>query len=148
MSDNTDTDTDTDFGYDEIADRLIEVVIDDERIRAIWIESDERQRLRRPYSCLEAHLAADEPVFPDVVENLERILAEKLAVENDGVSDTQRLAKRFDLRCGRRTGDDKLPVTVIVEQSCYIAKRPRAWVVPLHDKTTHICHVMDFSARE
>jgi hypothetical protein len=150
MSDDNVSDaTESGISYDEIADRLIEIAVDDERIRAIWVEADERQRIRRPYAQLEAHLAADEPIFPGLVDDLERLLGEKLVVEVRAVSDTQRLAKQFDLRIGRKShGGETLPVTVIVEQSCYLAKRPRAWVVTLHDKTAHLCHVMDFSARK
>jgi hypothetical protein len=149
--------------YDDIADLLIEITVADPRIRAIWIESDARARLRRPYPSLEVHFAADEPVFPALVADIERLLGEHLRVESRGVTDTRRYAKQLDLLVGpkqaaqgpqvpqaRRSPQPsgaELPLTLIVEQSCYLAKRPRAWVVPLHDKTGHLYHVMDFSAR-
>ncbi len=137
-----------DFSYNFIADRMIEIAVEDDRIRAIWIEADEQKLVRRPYDRLEVHYAADEPLHPAIVGELEELLSKKLRVENRGVTDTERLAKQFDLEIGSLDGDgDRLDVTVIVEQSCYLAKRPRAWVVPLLDKTNHLCHVMDFSRR-
>ena len=135
--------------YDGIADRLIEIAIDDDRIRAVWVEADAKEKVRRPYAALEIHLAADEPLFPAVVAGIEELMAPTLDVEVLAREDTQRLARQLSLavRAKETKDDSALPVTLIIEQSCYLAKRPRAWVVPLHDKTTHLCHVMDFSAR-
>jgi len=133
--------------YDRITDRIIALALAEPRVRALWIEADAREKLRRPYPGLEVHVAADAPQFPGLVADLERLLASHLAVTVDSIAGTQRLAERFAVRLGERSGGALLPVTIIVEQSCYLAKRPRAWVVPLEDRTGHLCHVMDFSAR-
>ena len=51
------------FDYDSIADQFIALVVEDNRIRALWAEAHELSALRRPYTTLELHLATDEPFF-------------------------------------------------------------------------------------
>ncbi len=137
------------MNYDEVADRSIDLALGESRVRALWAEADALADLRRPYRKLELHLAADEPDFPGLVTDLESLLASRFLLQSDGVSDTERLAKQFDLRLGEPGAERaELSLTIILEQTSLLAKRPRAHVVPLLDKTNHLTHVMDFSRRK
>ena len=127
--------------YDEIADRLVEWALSEGRIRALWLEGSTLAELRRPYSRLEVHLAADEPEFPRVMAELEATLAGLLGARVERVSETQRFARELQLQAGQ------LSFTLIAEQSHLLAKRPRAEVVPLVDRTAHLPHVLDYSRR-
>lgn len=133
---------------DDVADRCIDLAVTEDRVRALWAEADSPDEVRRPYSRLELHMATDEPDFPALVADVETLLARRLLVENSGVSDAERLAKQFDMRLGEK-GDSEanLALTLIVEQTSLLAKRPRAYAVTLVDKTGHLTHVMDFSRR-
>jgi hypothetical protein len=136
------------FSYDAIADRLVDLAVQEGRIRALWVEADALRELRRPYAKLEVHLAADEPQFPGLIADLEKLLGGVLRVENRGVREAQRFARQFDLRLSEKgAAAPGLPLALIVEQTSLLAKRPRAHVVPLVDKTCHLTHVMDFSRR-
>jgi hypothetical protein len=216
------------LSYDLIADLLVELAVAEPRIRALWAEADNRAALRRPYTGLEIHLAADDPDFPALVSELPSLLGQRFAVEAVRTSETERLAKQFDL-CfhpplppsfhpppppeggyqaaaerglhraedgpmgQRRRGSPplppsfhpplppcshpplppeggyqaaaggglhraedgpmverpagSLPLRIIAERTALLAKRPRAHVVALADKTGHLTHVMDFSRR-
>jgi hypothetical protein len=127
--------------YDEIADRLLEWALSEGRIRALWLEGSTLAELRRPYSRLEVHLAADEPEFPRVMAELEATLAGLLGARVERVSETQRFARELQLQAGQ------LAFTLIAEQSHLLAKRPRAEVIPLVDRTGHLPHVLDYSRR-
>jgi hypothetical protein len=127
--------------YDEIADRLVEWAVSAPRLRALWLEGGTLEELRRPYRKLEVHLAADEPEFPLVIAELEATLTRLTAARVERAGETQRFARELELRSGR------LPFTLIAEQSHLLAKRPRAEVVPLVDKTGHLPHVLDYSLR-
>ena len=152
--------------HDAIVDSCVEMAIGDDRVRAFWIEADSVERLRRPYdNGIELHFAADEPAFPALVNELTSLISKRFRVEKASVTDTQRNAKQFHLQLheladermpdsgeSRGSGGDRpdgsaIGVRLIVEQTSLLAKRPRAHVVALVDKTTHLTHVMDFSAR-
>lgn len=136
------------FTLDEAADRLIDLAVHDPRVRALWIEADAAVKLRRPYSALEVHAALDEPDFPGFVAELEGLLGDAFAVRVLARSDTQRHAKQLDLELSNPAmAGAPLGVRFIAEQSYLLAKRPRAYVVPLVDKTGHLPHVLDYSAR-
>jgi hypothetical protein len=128
--------------YDELADRFIDWATKEEKARALWIEGSTLKEVRRPYTKLRLHLAADEPLFPALVADLTRSIDRIIEAKVLKVSDTPRFAKELELRAG------SLEFTVIVEQSNLLAKRPRNQVIPLVDKTGHLCHVMDFSLRK
>ena len=127
--------------YNEIADRWIDWAAREEKVRALWIEGSTLKEVRRPYSKLCLHVVADEPLFPallaDLTDSIDRIVEAKVL----RVTDTTRFAKELLAKTG------SLEFTIIVEQSNLLAKRPRNEVVPLVDKTGHLCHVMDFSLR-
>jgi hypothetical protein len=127
--------------YDDVADLLIDWAVREDRVRALWIESDRLTALRRPYAGLEVHLAADEPVYPALLAELSRGVTALPGSRVDAVEDTPRSAK-----CLRVTAFG-LPLALVMEQSFLLAKRPRAEVVPLVDKTGHLTHVFDFSKR-
>ncbi len=129
---------------DEIADQWIDWAVSEPRVRALWIEAEDVKLLRRPYASLRMHLAAEEPDYPSLLVDLSRSTV-KLAIPGlrvASVTDTPRFAK--ELKLGAR---DRV-FTLIAEQSYLLAKRPRAEVVPLVDKTGHLTHVLDFSARK
>lgn len=127
---------------DEIADRMVAWAVEEPRVRALWIEGDAAGDLRRPYRALRLHLAADEPDFRELEPGLSAVFARVIGAETLRVADTRRLAREYALRAGA------LELTFIAEQSNLLAKRPRAFVAPLVDKTGHLTHVMDFSARK
>ena len=134
--------------YVELVDRLVDAVIDDDRVRALWIEGKTQKELRRPFGRVTVHLDADEPDFPGLVGDLENILALVSArVDAARWSDTTRKARQLDTSIELQTeeGPFQGEVTFVVECSAFLAKRPRRAVVPLVDKTTHLTHVMDFS---
>src|SRR5262249_33750311 len=128
--------------YKEMADRWIDWATREEKVRALWIEGSTLDELRRPYSKLCLHVAADEPSFPAVLADLTGSMDRIIEARVFKVTDTTRFAKELLARTG------SLEFTVIVEQSNLLAKRPRSEVVPLVDKTGHLCHVMDFSLRK
>ena len=127
--------------FDGIADRLIDWAIQEERVRALWVEGGSLDEIRRPYRKLRLHVAADEPAFPGLVAGLPAALETAVGAKVLRVGDTPRLAKELSLRSGN------LELTLVAEQTNLLAKRPRAEVAPLVDKTGHLTHVMDFSQR-
>ncbi|MBI4603007.1 MAG: hypothetical protein HY721_13700 [Planctomycetes bacterium] len=127
--------------YDEISDRMVAWAVGEPDVRALWIEGAAIAQLRRPYRSLELHLAADEPAFPRVVAALSQGLPWIPGARVLAIAETRRFAKEIALEA------QGLPFTLIAEQSYLLAKRPRAEVVPLIDKTGHVTHVMDFSLR-
>ena len=129
------------LSYDEIAERLVDWCVADDSVRALWLEGSSLEELRRPYGSLELHVATDEPQFVTVVAGLESCLDRLVGGKVEGVTDTERFAKEFRFRVG------KLGVKLIAEQSHLLAKRPRAEVVSLVDKTGHLPHVLDYSLR-
>lgn len=126
---------------DEIADGLIAWAIGEDRVRALWIEGESIGDLRRPYRKVRFHIAADEPAFPGLVADLEAALESAARAKVVRTADTRRMAKELVLRAGG------LELSLIAEQTNLLAKRPRSEVAPLVDKTGHLTHVMDFSAR-
>lgn len=126
---------------EEIADHLIEWAVREDRVRALWIEAATLRELRRPYAALDVHLAADEPVALQVLALLEEevpcLQGSRVAARRE----VPRFASEHDVEAGGQT------FRLTVEQSHLLAKRPRAEVVPLVDKTGHVMHVMDFSKR-
>ncbi len=133
----------------ELVDRLIDVAIDDDRFRALWIEADDRKALRRPFGPVTIHAVADEPDFPALVAAIEGILAGVGAtVKNAAWSDTNRNARQLDATVELALDGHRVEgaIRFIVECSAFLAKRPRRAVAALVDKTNHLIHVMDFSA--
>ncbi|HVR74498.1 MAG TPA: hypothetical protein VMT52_09210 [Planctomycetota bacterium] len=128
--------------HDEIADKLIDWATTHKAVRALWIEGADPRALRRPYGNLELHIAADEPDFPALLEEVSAGLPPLPGSRVLSVADTQRFAKELAVEAG---GSRFL---LIVEQTNLLAKRPRAEVVPFVDKTRHLTHVMDFSRRK
>src|SRR5688572_9048328 len=106
---------------------MVAWAVDEQRVRALWIEAGSRAELRRPYRSLRLHVAADEPQFPALVAELSSILARVLEAETLQIADTRRFAKELTLR------SHGLDLTCIAEQSNLLAKRPRAYVAPLVD---------------
>lgn len=127
--------------YEEVVDRAVAWAVGEPRIRALWLEGESLAEVRRPYSGARLHVAIDEPEFRDLLPALGAELARGLGAAALRVADTQRLAKEVTLRAGG------LDFTVVAEQTCLLAKRPRAELVPLVDKTGHLPHVMDFSRK-
>ena len=123
--------------YEGLVDDAIGWAAREPLLRALWIEGRSLQDVRRPYKTLELHLAADEPDFLALAARIPRWLAE-LGADLLGESETVRRAREFKARL------HDLAFTVIAEQTCFLAKRPRAHVTSLLDKTGHLTHVMDF----
>ena len=111
------------------------------QVRALWSEGAALSDVRRPYQSLDVHVCADEPRFPVLLEALAPALNKSVNGEVVDVTDTERFAKCHRVRV------DGNEFTVIVEQSNLLAKRPRAEVIPLVDKTMHLPHVLDYSLR-
>lgn len=130
------------MSYEEIVDRMVEWAVREEKVRALWIEGDTLQDVRRPYETLRLHAAADEPLFPALLSDLTQSLDRITQAEVVQVTDTPRFAKKLLAR-----GPGNLEFTLVLEQSNLLAKRPRCEVIPLVDKTGHLCHVLDFSLR-
>jgi hypothetical protein len=128
--------------HDEIADKLIDWATAHRAVRALWIEGGDPRALRRPYGKLELHIAADEPDFPGLLEEVRAGLPSLAGSRVLSVTDTHRFAKELAVEAGG------LRFVLIVEQTNLLAKRPRAEVVPFVDKTRHLTHVMDFSMRK
>ncbi len=127
--------------YGETVDRLVAAAAGDPRVRALWLEASDREDLRRPWRRLEVHLAADEPDFDGLLADLPRIVAGGGPLTGVAWSDVPRFAREMK---GLLAG---APITVVLEKSSLLAKRPRSAVSSLVDKTGHLCHVMDFSRR-
>jgi hypothetical protein len=128
--------------YGAVVDRIVAGAAAEPRIKAVWLESADRGDLRPPYRRLEVHLAADDPDFAAVLEGLERLVAGPSRLEVSARTEVPRFARQIEGRI------DGAPVTVILEKSPLLAKRPRAAVACLLDRTGHLYHVMDFSARK
>jgi hypothetical protein len=127
--------------FDNLVDIIIAWVVDEARVRAFWIEAESLSELRRPYNNPRLHLCANEPSYPLLEAELSTGLAAIPGVKVREVSETARLAKQVDMEAAG------LAFTIVLEQSHLLAKRQRAEVVPLVDKTGHLTHVMDFSGR-
>lgn len=132
-------------GWDALADRLVSWAIAEPRVRAVWVEGASAREVRRPYPHLDAHVAADEPEFDGVFDELrgavERVLGARLA----GIEDVPRFAKELRLEWG----DPPAAASgrVVLERTSLLAKRPRAHAAILFDRTGHVPHVMDTSLR-
>jgi hypothetical protein len=136
--------------YVELVDRLVDPVVADTRVRALWIEGESPRALRRPFGRVAIHLVADEPDFPALTGALEGLLARAgVELANPRWSDTRRHARQLDARAALDAGGVRLAgdVTIIVECSAFLAKRPRRADFPIVDKTGHLTHVMDFPVR-
>lgn len=127
--------------FDDIVDRLVDWATEKEILRALWLEGESLTAVRRPYPGLEVHLCADEPAYPQLFAALEDDLKSVVGANVVEVADTQRFAKWLDCQIG------DLKFAVIAEQSHLLAKRPRAEVIPLVDKTGHLPHVLNYSLR-
>ncbi len=125
--------------YSRAVDRLISAGIGDRRVRALWLEGASRKELRPPYKKLEIHLAADEPDFDGLLRDLEGFVAGPAKLHVESWSDVPRFARELK---GLLEGQ---PITVILEKTSFLPKRPRNAVCSLIDKTGHLVHVMDFS---
>jgi len=128
--------------YRSLVDRLVSSGVDDRRLRALWLEGATREELLPPYRRLEIHIATDEPDFDGLLSDLEALIAGQGELQVKGWSDTPRFARELQ---GLLDGQ---PITVIMEKTCFLAKRPRRAVSSLLDKTGHLYHVMDFSSPE
>ena len=127
--------------YEAAADRMVEAAVGDPRVKALWLEGAEPGELRRPYRRLEVHLAADEPDFDAVLADLDRLVAGPSVFSVEGRAEVPRFAREV------RGLLDGRPVTAVLEKTSLLAKRPRAAVKVLMDRTGHVYHVMDFSRR-
>jgi hypothetical protein len=129
------------MNHDELADLLLQWALEEPEIRALWIEGESLDGVRRPYRDLAAHIAADEPSYASLLDRTPQALETRLGARVVRMDDTPRFAKKLQV-------DTRgLPWTLIVEKTSLLAKRPRAHVVPLLDRTGHLTHVMDFSGR-
>ena len=124
--------------YEDLVDEAIVWAAREPLLRALWIEGQSLGNLRRPYGTLDLHVAADEPDFAALVARTSAWLSTQGAALL-GESEVVRKARELEGRLKDQA------FTVTVEQACFLAKRPRAHVVPLLDKTGHLTHVMDFS---
>jgi len=124
-----------------LVDRLVDAANRDPRVKALWLEGAEPGELRRPYRRLEVHLAADEPDFDAVLADLDRLVAGPSVFSVEGRAEVPRFAREV------RGLLDGRPVTAVLEKTSLLAKRPRAAVKVLMDRTGHVYHVMDFSRR-
>jgi hypothetical protein len=125
--------------YAEVVDRLISAANSDPRVCALWLEGASLSDLRRPYRQLRVHLACDEPNFSALEGDLERIVAGPGSLSAPRWSDVPRFARQLEATL------EGEPVTLCLEKTSLLAKRPRAAVLALVDKTGHLPHVMDFS---
>jgi len=128
--------------YDDVADRLLGWALSRCDVRALWLEGGSLEEIRRPYGRLAVHLAADEPDFQAIVVALREGLPALLGARITSEGEARRFAREFRLEAG------DLAWMLIAERTSMLAKRPRAHVVPLLDRTSHLTHVMDFSLRK
>lgn len=131
--------------HTELVDGLLPLVIDDDRVRALWIEAPRLDVARRPYGVVTIHAVADEPDFPSLVDTWEERIGRVATLENAAWSDTTPNARQLDATLELEKRSLRGPVCFVLECSAFLAKRPRQVVVPLLDKTGHLTHVMDFS---
>ena len=127
--------------FDSVLDALVEWATKESLVRSLWIEGATLRDVRRPYTSRDVHVCADEPAFPELLEALPKALQNTIDGEVVEITDTERFAKCHEVRAGEHA------FSLIVEQSNLLAKRPRAEVIPLVDKTTHLPHVLDYSLR-
>ena len=127
--------------YGELVDRLILEIQKDTRIRALWIEGESMEELRRPYKKLEVHLATDEPDFADLQASLEKLVAGEGKLSRVEWSEVPRFASQLEAVL------EEAPITVVLEKTSLLAKRPRLALLALADKTGHLNHVLDFSPK-
>lgn len=128
---------------DEIADAIIAWAVEEPRVRALWSEGPAQANLRRPYKSLELHLAADQPDYPGLLAEIQRNPTRLgiASLQLHGSSEVPRFARELVLAL------DSVRLTLVLEQSYLLAKRPRAYIVPFVDKWGHLPHVLDYSAR-
>lgn len=117
---------------------LVRLAGETEEIRMLWLEGPDRAALCLPPERLEAHLATDDPRFAGLFAGHARIL-EALGAAAHEDSDAPCAGKlcRASLAGGH-------PFELVFERLSLLAKRPRAAVKPLVDKTGHLRHVLDY----
>ncbi len=131
--------------FDAIADGLIRWAVEEPAVKALWVEGASAREIRRPYSRLDLHIAVDEPDFDPVLAELPALLAELFQARCAAIEDVPRFAK--ELRLEWEGGAHGSSVRVTLERTSLLAKRPRAYVAALFDRTAHLPHVLDYSLR-
>lgn len=127
--------------YGQAAAVLIRVVSETiDEARMLWLEGPDRAAVRRPYGALDVHLATDDPRFAPLWSRLGEILTALGATRlSDADAPLDGKTCRAELPGGH-------PLTLHFERMALLAKRSRAAVAPLVDKTGHLRHVLDYSA--
>ncbi|MCI0341188.1 MAG: hypothetical protein L0216_08545 [Planctomycetales bacterium] len=126
----------------EVLQRWVDRVLPDVRVKALWLEGETPRALRDPRPPLDLHAAAEEPDFAAVFTGHEALLAAAGPVEahRDGPAapDARECRARI-----RGLGE----VVLTVERMSLLAKRPRAAVTPLVDRSGKLRFVLDYSRR-
>lgn len=142
--------------YDAIVDTFVEWAVGEPRARALWLEGRSPAEIRRPYRSLELHVAADEPDLEALAMELPKVTLERTDAQLVEMRDAGRRARDFRFRhetAAAAPGGDGPPRieetrwSIVLEATSMLAKRPRAYVATLVDRTQHLAHVMDFSLR-
>lgn len=126
---------------DTVVDDVVQWALSREDVRAVWIEGHHRASVRRPYEDIELHIAVDEPDFNTVLDALSKSPEGMAGSVVGDVSETHCRALQLQLEA------HGVKWTLILERTSMLAKRPRAYVATLLDRTGHLTHVMDTSLR-
>ena len=126
---------------DDIADRLVSWAVSEPALRALWVEGSVPRDVRRPYEAPTFHVAVDEPDFAAMVDGMGPTLDRLVGGKVLSVADVPRFAKELGVEVEGRG------LRLVIERTSMLAKRPRAHVATLFDRTGHLAHVLDYSLR-
>ena len=126
---------------EKIVDGMVRWAISEMDVQAIWLEGSLPVDIRRPYETLDVHVAVDEPCFSRILTTLPSVLADLTGASIEEATDTPCRAKLL------RVTDSGASWPLILERTSMLAKRPRAHVATLLDRTGHLTQVMDTSLR-
>lgn len=118
--------------------RIMPAFFDEPRVEAVWVEgepSGPRPRLAAP---LDLHVAAPEPVFDSLVRDLPALVSARLSVPVTGPAPADFEGKAFSLR-----SDAGVAVTITVERTALVGKRPRRAILPQMDRSGLLRYTVD-----
>jgi len=120
--------------------RWVERAEADARVKACWLEGPTPRAIREFDGPVDLHVGVEDPDFDAFVDELEPFLAAGAPVRShaDGPAPPEAWATVATL-------DGVGAVTCTLERMSLVAKRPRAAVQPLFDRSGHLRHVLDYS---
>lgn len=123
--------------------RVTDAAVADDRVFACWTEGDSPQACFPPFAgAVDLHIGTPEPFFEALAADHVKLLSAggKVVAHRDADAPVNARTCAAEMEGG-------LWVALTIERLSLLAKRPRAFIAPLVDKTQQLRYVMDYSKR-